>query len=78
MNRFKITRISGLVFDLFGASLVAIAVLLEANKTYTGETLPEFEEDLDDTVNKETIITSIGLILIIIGFCLILASELLP
>ena len=77
MKNSKITRISGLTLDIVGASLVAIAVLLQSNKTYSGESLPEFEDDIEDTVQHETIITSIGLIFLIIGFILIITSEML-
>ena len=72
---WSFVKLTGITFDIIGGSLIAIAVVREAGKKVSGETLPELEKDLDKTTNAEVIISSVGLGFIIFGFILLMIYE---
>jgi multisubunit Na+/H+ antiporter MnhG subunit len=78
VKRFpNIVRFVGLILDIIGTFIIA-SVIWRVNENYLNvSSLQEFEQRLRDKDNRETQNTIFGIIMIIMGFILIFASELM-
>ena len=72
---WSLTKLCGLLFDIIGGVLIAVAVVRETGKKTIGKPLEDLEKEIDTNINQETLLSSIGLGFIIAGFILLFIYE---
>lgn len=76
VKRFpNFVRFVGLILDIIGTFIIASVVWRIHTHYLNVSSLQDFEERLRDKNNRETENTILGIIMIVMGFILIFASE---
>ena len=64
-----------MIFNMIGSILIATTVISLSTKKYKENDLLELENQLDDEVSTNTIITIFGIICLVVGFVLTIIGE---
>jgi hypothetical protein len=72
----KWIKLLGLLLDITGTIIIGIAVINLNRNLRHPKSLDKPEEEINEEIRNETVLTVIGIVLIFVGFLLIFGEEL--